>query len=234
MSLSSRLLSVTMDLHNVLYLSYVVPASRVRPRVPARLPLTTMEDDRVFVSLVAMNCRNVRLTTLGWPRFRYDQLNLRTYVREPETGIPAVYFFRSGVSSRVIPAVTRLLGIPWERIVFSLQHEAPPGGLSEEYVAAGSWHGDFDIKLQRPAAPESTACLAATVDRITGPTVGFIGPERRLRRVSIQHRDLGVSALALSAIRFPLATEPGLLTGAELSAPHSVLLVPEATFTVHI
>ena len=44
--------SVEMELYDILYLSYLLPVSRVRPLVPDILPLATVGGDRVFFSVV--------------------------------------------------------------------------------------------------------------------------------------------------------------------------------------
>lgn len=226
----SNLASVKMDLRDVLYVSYLVPSTRIRPLVPSALPLASI-DDRVFVSLVAMQCRRVHLSALKWPVFNYDQLNLRTYVIDPQTGKPAVYFFKSGVSSRFIPAATRLFGIPWQRISFALRIEGSGINNIDTYRASGHWYGDIDIEMQTSADINRDA---ATVEHITGPMAGFIGKGNRLKRIDIEHKALEIRALSLSRIKFQLPVEEGLLLESELGSPDSVLMVPVSKFTIHI
>jgi len=220
---------VKMDLQNVLYLSYLVPVARLRPLVPSELRLNAAGNG-VFLSIVAMQCRKVHLSFLGWPSFSYDQLNLRTYVIDPKTGDPAVYFFRSGVSSNLIPVATRLLGIPWERISFSLAAEQDGSG-ADFYKAAGDWNGEIEIQMKSAPAEDSDATV---IDVITGPLAGFIGSGERLKRIAIKHQVLDVRRLSLLQIRFPLPVEAGLLAAPELEKPDSVLIVPESQFSVFI
>jgi len=222
-------LMVKMDLQNVLYLSYLVPVDRLRPLVPPGLRLNAT-GSAVFLSIVAMQCRKVHLSFLGWPSFSYDQLNLRTYVIDPKTGDPAVYFFRSGVSSNLIPVATRLLGIPWERISFSLAAEQDGSG-ADFYKAAGDWNGEIEIQMKSAPAEDSDATV---IDVITGPLAGFIGSGERLKRIAIKHQVLDVRRLSLLQIRFPLPVEAGLLAAPELEKPDSVLIVPESQFSVFI
>jgi hypothetical protein len=219
-----------MDLRDVLYVSYRVPTTRVRPLVPSALPLASIGDG-VFVSLVAMQCKRVHLSALKWPSFNYDQLNLRTYVFDPQTGKPAVYFFKSGVSSRFIPMATRILGIPWQRISFALRMESSGINNIDKYRALGHWYGDIDIEMQMSA---SSSPDAATVEHITGPMAGFIGNGNRLKRIDIEHKALEIRALSLSRIKFQLPVEAGILLESELGSPDSVLMVPVSKFTIHI
>jgi len=222
-------LMVKMDLQNVLYLSYLVPVDRLRPLVPPGLRLNAT-GSAVFLSIVAMQCRKVHLSFLGWPSVSYDQLNLRTYVIDPKTGDPAVYFFRSGVSSNLIPVATRLLGIPWERISFSLAAEQDGSG-ADFYKATGDWNGEIEIQMKSAPAEDSDATV---IDVITGPLAGFIGSGERLKRIAIKHQVLDVRRLSLLQIRFPLPVEAGLLAAPELEKPDSVLIVPESQFSVFI
>lgn len=230
MSRLAELISVKMDLRDVLYVSYLVPSTRIRPLVPSALPLASIGDG-VFVSLVAMQCKRVHLSALKWPSFNYDQLNLRTYVFDPQTGKPAVYFFKSGVSSRFIPMATRILGIPWQRISFALRIEGSDINNVDKYRASGHWYGDIDIEMQTSADINRDA---ATVEHITGPMAGFIGNGNRLKKIDIEHKALEIRALSLSRIKFRLPVEAGLLLESELGSPDSVLMVPVSKFTIHI
>jgi len=219
-----------MDLRDVLYISYRVPSTRIRPLVPSALPLASI-DDRVFVSLVAMQCRQVHISSLKWLGFNYDQINLRTYVIDPETGKPAVYFFKSGVSSRFISMATRIIGIPWQRISFALRIESSGINNIDKYRASGHWYGDIDIEMQTSGDINQDM---STVEHITGPRAGFIGSGDSLKRIDIEHKALEIRALSLSRFKFSLPVEAGLLQESELESPNSVLMVPVSKFTIHI
>ena len=226
---SPKLLTIKMDLHNLLYLSYLIPADRLRPLVPSGLPLYSLEN-KVFISIVAMQCRRVHLSYLQWPSFGYDQLNLRTYVIDPGTGNPAVYFFQSGVSSRIIQAATRILGIPWTHISFNLLTERSTDG-TDFYRATGNWNGEIDILMKSSLIRNSQN---AVIKHITGPLAGFIGRGKKLKRVVIEHKVLDVRFLSLLQIKFNLPVDAGLLAAPELNKPDSVLVVPQSRFSVFI
>jgi hypothetical protein len=226
----SNLISVNMDLRDVLYISYRVPLTRVRPLVPSVLPLASI-DGSVFVSLIAMQCRRVHLSVLKWPSFNYDQLNMRTYVTDPETGKPAVYFFRSGVSSRIIPIATRIAGVPWQHISFDLYMEGAGTDNVKKYKASGYWAGNIDIEMETSA---DNKLDAETVEHVTGPMAGFIGSGNNLKRIDIEHKNLEVRRLSLSHIKFRLPIDAGILEESELESPDSVLMIPLSRFTIHI
>lgn len=224
-----QLLTIKMDLHNLLYLSYLVPADRLRPLVPSGLTLDSPEG-KVFISIVAMQCRRVHLSYLQWPNFGYDQLNLRTYVIDPITGNPAVYFFQSGVSSKIIPAATRILGIPWAHISFNLLTERSADG-TDFYRAIGNWNGEIEILMKSSLIKNTQDNI---IRHITEPMAGFIGGGKKLKRIVIEHKVLDVRFLSLSQIKFNLPVDTGLLAAAELDKPDSILIVPQARFSVFI
>lgn len=226
---SLQLLTIKMDLHNLLYLSYLVPAYRLRPLVPSGLTLDSPEG-KVFISIVAMQCRRVHLSYLQWPSFGYDQLNLRTYVIDPKTGNPAVYFFQSGVSSKIIPVATRILGIPWAHISFNLLTERSADG-TDFYRAIGNWNGEIEILMKSSLVKNTQDNI---VKHITEPMAGFIGRGKKLKRIVIKHKVLDVRFLSLSQIKFSLPVDAGLMTAAELDKPDSVLIVPQSRFSVFI
>jgi len=220
------LATVRMDLENLIYISYLVPLERLRPLIPRVLPIASYEEGRAFVSFVAMKCRRVRLSGIRWPRFNYDQLNLRSYVTDPQTGSPAVYFYQSGVSIGIVPLITRLLGIPWEKISFNLNKRS-----GSVYNGSGNWLGELDFEIQSPV---EEALQESVVHHLTGPMIGFIGTGGKLRKFNISHRSLGVQNAALNYIRFTLPVEKGLIEENELQEPGSVIMVPEAEFRVHM
>jgi hypothetical protein len=224
-----QLLTIKMDLHNLLYLSYLVPADRLRPLVPSGLKLESLEG-KVFISIVAMQCRRVHLSYLQWPSFGYDQLNLRTYVIDPTTGNPAVYFFQSGVSSKTIAAATRILGIPWAHISFNLLTEHSADGI-DFYRAIGNWNGEIEILMKSSLVKNTPDNI---IKHITEPMAGFIGRGKKLKRIVIEHKVLDVRFLSFSQIKFNLPVDAGLMTAAELDKPDSVLIVPQSRFSVFI
>lgn len=224
--LIAGLTSIRMGLTNVLYISYLVPSIRIRPLVPSFLSLATNQADQVYLSFVAMKCNRVRLAALPWPRFDYDQLNLRTYVIDPNTGEPAVYFFRSGVSLGVIPLLTRILGIPWEKIAFKMDFTSRP-----RYRASGHWLGDINCEIDAPAG---VLPAESVIEHLTGPMRGFIGSEGKVRSFRIDHRTLEIQPALLRSIEFPLPVKEGLIMESELRYPDTVLIVPRAEFTIYL
>ena len=67
-SFMRKIMRVEMALNHVFYISYLVPESRVRGIVPEVLPLSVVDRDNIFVSVVILQSARVRLSSLPWLR----------------------------------------------------------------------------------------------------------------------------------------------------------------------
>jgi uncharacterized protein YqjF (DUF2071 family) len=182
--------TVQMDIHDVLYLSYLIPEKRLRPAIPDSMRFAVTSQDKTIVSLVMFHSRNVRASFFPFLRFDYDQANIRAYVLDPATGKPAVFFLRSGITSPLVAAITRILRIPWQSISMRLdvQHDNNP---SYQYTVEGNWEGNFNIRLNESQNPlidmEPFQTPEEAIHFLTSPTVGFYGASGGLVRFEVQH-----------------------------------------------
>jgi hypothetical protein len=237
MNFFNRIMQVHMMLHNVFYVSYLIPASRVRPIVPRELRLATIEENKVFVSAVALQCKGVKASVLPFPSFNYNQINVRTYVIEPQTRKQAVYFLKSGVTSALISLLTRTIGIPWQHIDFNLQVSADePTQTVCEF--AGYWDGEFVIKARgTQVAPGHITPFEETksaIDYLVRPLIGCFGREGQVRRFSIWHPEVTPFEGRLDRVNFPILTSLKLVDKKEITEPDSVLYVPRASFEIYL
>jgi len=227
-------MKVKMTLRDVFYISYAVPAARLNPIIPDVLPLATLDDDMAFISIVALQSTKVRLSLLPFLHFKYYQLNIRTYVNDPVSGEHAVYFLRSGVTSRFISLVTRTTGIPWQYI--DLVTEVNTKNETNFYLALGKWEEDFSINAQ--SLLDNFTALPffdnreSAVNFLIRPLIGFVGDSRRLGRFTIQHPEVEPKTYTLTKLAFPLFTHLGAVD--ELGNPHSVFFLPTADFEIHL
>jgi hypothetical protein len=231
---SNRPLNVRMTLRDVLYVSYALPAGRMRNLIPDNLSLATAGDDMSFISIVALHSTQVRLNLLSFLRFKYYQLNIRTYVIDPVSGKNAVYFINSGVTSRFISLVTHISGIPWRFI--DLETEVDTQKEKDSYVASGYWEGKFSLKAQVFSNDSNNTLFfenrKAAVDFLIRPLIGFVGDNRRLGRFTIQHPEVEPQSCILTGLDFPLFTGMGIVD--ELDKPHSVFFLPMADFSIYL
>jgi len=239
MALSKRFMSVEMLLRDMLYVSYLVPGSRVRPMVPDSLPLATVDATHVFVSLVIFRGKTAALSLLPSPRFPFDQVNVRTYVTDPVTGKPAVYFVNCGISNGLITFLYGLFsGMPVEHIPYSIAPKQDTEGRYLEYAAAGNWYGRFSLTI-REVAPELTglapfATVQEAIDYLIDPLVGFYGPAEKLKRLEVFHPPLVPRVGEMTEASFPYLGKLGLVDPPEVIRPHSILLIPRTPFLIYL
>jgi hypothetical protein len=223
-----------MTLDDVLYISYAVPAIKLRELVPEPLQLATLGKDIAFISIVILRSTRVRLKILPLIQFNYNQLNIRTYVIDPISGQQAVYFLRSGVTSSVISFMTRMSGIPWQLV--NLDIEANPYQETGSYLARGNWYGDYYLNCQ--LLGEDTKEILwfenrkKAVDFLIRPLIGFIGDNRRLGRFEIRHPEVEPQLWQLTEFDFPLFKNLGVVN--ELDNPHSIFFLPTADFSIYL
>ncbi|MFC1874534.1 DUF2071 domain-containing protein [Chloroflexota bacterium] len=222
----------------MLYISYLVPAARIRGLVPEILPLSIVRGDKAFVSIVLLNSSQARLNWLPYPSFDYNQINIRTYIKDPQSNNQAVYFLRSGVTSKFISLATRAIGVPWERISCEFKIDADKESNYKSYKALGHWSGDFSIsaasKPGTPVKPAPFADLKSATDYLIRPLLGFYGRNEKVSRFRIQHPDIEPSVGQLQAFDFPVFKDMELVDKPESCSPHSVFIVPRAQFRIYL
>jgi hypothetical protein len=227
--------TVYLDIYDVLYLSYLIPIKRLRPAVPDAISFAIASEDKTIISLVMFRSKNVRASFFPFLRFEYDQANIRTYVLDPITGKPAVFFLQSGITSPVTAVVTRILGIPWQSISMRLN---VPHNDSRPYLyaAEGNWEDAFNILLDENRDPLIDMTPFQTPEEatkfLTGPSVGFYGSSHNIIRFEVEHSAIKPLIGKISAIHFPMLVHMGLVTNEELYLPHSALIAPHGQFSV--
>jgi hypothetical protein len=227
-----------MSLHHVLYISYLAPESRVRKLVPEELPLALVDPEHVFVSVVILQSAGVRLSSLPFPKFNYNQVNVRTYVLDPHSGQQAVLFLRSGVTSSLISLLTRSIGIPWQHINTELEISTDRKGNYQSYRASGIWDQPFSIIAE--GTPEHPITIAPFEDAneaisyLVRPLMGFFGSKRKTKGFRIWHPEVQPHGGLIKHIHFPLLKSLNLLDESAISKPDSILLVPNAYFYIYM
>ncbi|MFC1983237.1 DUF2071 domain-containing protein [Chloroflexota bacterium] len=227
-----------MSLHHVLYVSYLVPESRVRGLVPEVLPLAVVDRDNVFVSIVILQSSGVRLSSLPFPKFTYNQVNIRTYVLDPHSGQQAVFFLRSGVTSPVISLLTRSIGIPWQHISAELETSNDNKGNYQSYRAGGIWGQSFSITAagtsEHPIKIAPFEDANEAISYLVRPLMGFFGQKGKARGFRIWHPEVQPHGGLLKHIDFPLLQSLNLLDESAISKPDSILFVPNAYFYIYM
>jgi hypothetical protein len=236
--LISKLARVEMSLHHVLYISYLVPESRVRQFVPGELPLAVVGRNKVFLSVVILQSSEVRLSLMPFPRFRYNQVNIRTYVLDPYSRQQAVFFIRSGVTSSVISLLTRSVGIPWQHISTELETSVDNKGEYLSYKVDGVWDQTFSLIIEGlPELPFKISPFNDTeeaINYLVRPLIGFFGQKGEVKGFRIWHPEVKPQGGLLKQIDIPMLNSLNLLDETAVSRPDSILLVPNAYFYIYM
>ena len=232
-------MSVEMHLRDMLYVSYLVPASAVRRLVPSPLSLALVDGEHLFVSLVIFRGKTTALSLLPSPRFPFDQVNVRTYVIDPVTNKPAVYFVNCGISDGLITFLYRLFsGMPVEHIPYTITPKQDRDMRYVEYAAAGNWYGTFSLTVAETAPALTSLAPFATVqeaiDYLIDPLVGFYGSARALKRLEVFHPPLVPRVGEIRAASFPYLDKLGLVAPEAVIRPHNVLLIPATPFLIYL
>jgi hypothetical protein len=226
--------TVKMDLFDVLYLSYLAPVERLKPMVPGNLPFALTTGGKTIFSVVIFHSKHVSASLLPFIHFAYDQANIRTYVRDPATGKPAVLFLKSGITSRLVAGAAGLMGIPWQPVSVTVDAEYA-GHTLRRYDVDGLWGESFHIRLREGGDHTRVGPFEdphEAVRFITGPGVGLYGRLTGLVRFEVRHSVVEPLAGAISRIEFPLLESLGLLKREELSTPLHAIVAPHAHFTI--
>ena len=219
-----------------MYLSYLVPASRLRSFVPEILPLSTFFDDMAFISVVVFRSKNLRFANIPIIAVSYNQINVRTYVKDPISGNDGVFFISSGITSGFTAFFTSLLKIPWHHISLSISAGKHIQGSHEKYKVSGSWNGDIYIEAYRVSPVEDDIHYTENYERatrfLTGPEIGFFAQKGNVLRFRVKHTAIIPHEGEATKISFPLITSSGLIKKEELERPYNIILSPKAYFQI--
>lgn len=114
--------------------NYAVDPALLASRLPPGLEPDLFEGDAVC-SLVGFRFLKTRVLGVKWPGFvNFPEINLRFYVREPESGRRGVVFVRELVRSRFVASVARgLYNEPYSKARISDRIEQRDGERLVEY-----------------------------------------------------------------------------------------------------
>ena len=234
-----RMASVEFLLQDVLYISYLVPGRRLQAVIPSNLVLATVGDDRVFVSLVLFRSTVSRAFMCPSPPIVFDQINLRTYVMDPYTGRPGVFFLDYGVNVRLIAFLYRVLsGMAVRHIPFSMDVRRDEQSHYRNYKAEGYWEGPLyvegkEVSMEmRELAPFASRDDA--VNYLVDPTVGFYGSLGKVRRLEVWHPASSPRVLRIENVQCRLLSVKGIVDDADISRPHHALVVPGWPFLTYL
>jgi hypothetical protein len=226
--------SVSMEVSDLFYLSYLIPVSRVTSYIPKPLTPDIFVEDRVYLSIVCFHSKNVKVAGVPFARFSYDQINIRTYVNDPCTKKRGVLFLFSAIDSSFISLVTNIIGFPWKNIPFVLETSKNKVDQSRKIVAKGRWDGEIDIELAEDAASGLSGAFTDTSRYITSPSLGFYNVGGSALSFRVSHTEVDSRPGSILRADFPFAISSGLIAESEIAEPDSILLAEKARFTIFL
>jgi uncharacterized protein YqjF (DUF2071 family) len=239
MAFLKKFLSVEMLLRDMLYVSYLIPPTRLNRFLTPALKPAFVDGEHVFISLVIFRGKTSGAATVTTPRIPFDQVNIRTYVIDPVTEKPSVYFVHCGISGGLITFLYRTLsGMPVEHTPFSIKLEKNSDGSYSRYEVSGKWHGAFTIEAEE-ISPALTALrpfpnVQEAIDFLIDPLVGFYSDGPIVRRLEVYHDPLVPRVCKPVRIHFPYLSQLGIIPENEIALPHSVLLIPFTPFLIYL
>jgi hypothetical protein len=223
----------------MLYVSYLIPASRLSVIIPHYLKLALVDGENVFVSLVIFRGKTSGAATVPTPRIPFDQVNIRTYVIDPLTGKPAVHFVHCGISGSLIAFLYRTIsGMPVHHTPFSIDSEKSKDGAYSRYTVSGTWNGAFTIEAEEISPTLTTLppfpTVRQAIDYLIDPLVGFYYDGSIVRRLEVYHAPLVPRVCRPAKIIFPYLSQLGIVANENIPMPHNVLLVPFTPFLIYL
>jgi hypothetical protein len=157
------------EIQDVVYVNYLLPATRLEPLVPAGLELQRLGADRSWAMLTFLTYRHGHFgpAIAGSLRRLFSspvQTNWRTYVRDPRTGREGVYFVTNAVTTRLHALGGRLMSEAPMHLLARGEVTRDAGGRMRVVFDPGGGSGpDADLDLSPAVAfemPDSwSACF---------------------------------------------------------------------------
>ncbi len=175
---------VLVTLRHMLIVTWRVPEAALKRQLPETLK-PVVELGNGFVSAVLFQNHALRPALVGVPRLNSFQMNMRTYVIDPQTGAYGSVFFQGLYLSRAWLARMSSLffGVPFRYLPFTI-------GVKHEGNRLANWEAcSSDRSLAIRAHEVDTDIDLHTLDLLTNPHTGYLQNRRgSLRRWRIWHR----------------------------------------------
>jgi hypothetical protein len=199
------MLAMVSDITDVIYVSYVVPAERLLPLVPAGLALQRLGPEGAYglFSFLSFRHGHFGFRFLGPLRRLLPsplQSNWRIHVRDPRTAIAGIYFVSNATTSTLHGLVARLLtdGMPMH-VLEAGELTRSAEGLVRLTLAPGAGTAPDAVATLRPSPspelpPRFAACFASFTDFLAYcvPQDRAMSTQLHRRCVTRHEIDLGI------------------------------------------
>ena len=238
-------MDIRSDLLHFALITHALPAERLRPHIHDRFDIPTFPIDGQKLALMSA----VPFLDLDFSFYRlapfikwtFAQTNYRVYVIDRETGEHCVWFFGTTLGGWPVHAARLLWRIPWHyaRYTVDCDYDTAAGRYRKFHYTHESDWATARIDLEDTSEPPGLLPGFADMDEqtlvLTHPVTGyFYRTDGRLGTYSVWHEEIPLTMGAVKHLDFSLYDRLGLLSGAEMANPHSVLICPKTTFEVHL
>ena len=227
-------ISAEVTLRHLAFVTYSVPAQRVRPHLPRDFLLETFTDargrERALISTGCFLNEDLRWSLVPKLSMNYHQITFRTYVRYGDR--VGAYFFGTDVGSGPAYMLQRSFArnVAWATIHLKTAHTKD--GYDRYSCRVRSVHGEtrFKLKARHRLSEQDEKALA---QNITYRLHGFFESSARMQADQfVQHKRMTPYSGELVAGRFEFWERMGILTQEESLDAHSVLIQPSIRFKV--
>ncbi|WP_420643683.1 DUF2071 domain-containing protein [Candidatus Leptofilum sp.] len=238
-------LDIETTLAHFAIITYLVEPDALRRHIPKRFELDciTAPDgtQKGLISTVPFVDQDFRFVRFPWAKWRFGQTNYRAYVTDSESGEHVVWFFGTALDSFSVNIPRYAWKLPWHRasIQFDSQYDTNQQRYTKYGLVAQSSWAPATLELEDSGEPVQVLTgfpnLETGLVLLTHPLRGFYyRRDGKIGSYTIWHDKLKMTEGRIVAARFPLLQRLGLVQTDDLTTIHSVLMQPEAHFTVYL
>jgi len=231
---------MTVTLRDFLIVTHAVPAERVRPHVPASLPLDMLPGSDgtrlAFLQTACLYNDNLHWSPLPGPGLSYHQSTYRVLTRRRNRR--GAYFLRTYVGTPAAHLSQRAIAREIDYAPFTVHITGDPSapGSGTYTMRAVGERGQTAMEARalsdKPAPPAPFADYDDMAFFLTQREECFADASTGgIVLLPVEHAPMHPIPMELLAARFSLWTDLGLLTIDELLQPIAILLQPEIVFT---
>lgn len=233
-----RATSFSIEITEFALVTHRVPAARVRRHLPARYVLQTFPYEGTEFCFVTTTCfcnGDFRPTATRWPRHTFNETTYRTYV--VDKGRLGVYFFGRYLGSRTAYGMQRAVARDTWHGDFEVRIERAAAGYASYVCRVASDHGDTAFSLEATDPPPALAPWPTGWDHeqfLTFRPEGFFTSSLGFQAHSpVEHERLQAWGGRLHGGRFDLWASLGIVPEDEAESPYSILVTPGTRFILH-
>lgn len=234
------ILDIRSNLLHFALINYAVPKSRLEPHVLTErfeiMEFDLNDEKLALLSVVPFVDADFSFYRfMPWLKFHFPQTNHRIYVLDKATGEPVVWFLGTTLGSQVVHLARALWRIPWYPAKYRInchydqalsRYETYQMQIDSNWCAAEIEIADSGQRLELSAAEQLI---------LTHPVDGFFYRlDGRPGGYSVWHELIPLTSGKARHLYFSLYERLGIMSQAEMQAPHSIFLCPNILFEIYM